>query len=676
VVLLHLSASACSGILLDTWRCHSKLLFRKHGHVNKALPRLIAGQTDAVACLHLDAAMDGAETVADIPRTATGLRREAWGGPPTPGSPSTSESSDKPVHPTTARTVGPRLAQAAVTSAAETPQRVRQQQHHYHRRRTGETVAYLEIQTVMGLVQRKLLTARTWQDAFHVMRLVASNCVLSVLCAWVTVIFYALGCPWSPFLPEWTSSAWSAPTFAASHWVEAADQFDAVVGFYFVLIACVAHLIAKSFTVGNRLFTFSAGIWSLDPNAPGFMRLLGRNFVATGALLVVAVVAGASVMELLRFSNVDFREEGRVHLYILSIVSYAYAMYAEVLLRLKLVRRIRRSLVFLPASVVPSLLDGVGPGLSVSRLPLAKTRHEKPQRAIALGELMRQLLRAQALPVVTFHMAFVFLHIAASLSLRNRWQLLFFAGASQVLKIALQEAAKALQLNHTRQRHSARMVHTVMTVPTICIDAPVRLFFMQKGVKSSSIVSSSLAIVVVEVLFRMTKIMWLRYVVSARLARSQTMKRVRHRVNSRVEGRDLARARAEHSRFLDWKNYKLRLHAAEVFADMHGKYISIGLAVAVLYVLHAHPRYDLGSMSSPMHTQFIAAAVQLSFGLLADLVACAFEGIQEVPMYESLADEGAPLLRYLRLLMSVLTAVNVGVAALFAMKPEEQQEKS
>lgn len=39
-------------------------------------------------------------------------------------------------------------------------------------------------------------------------------------------------------------------------------------------------------------------------------------------------------------------------------------------------------------------------------------------------------------------------------------------------------------------------------------------------------------------------------------------------------------------------------------------------------------------------------------------------------MFASLVDEGAPLLRYLRLLMSVLTAVNVGVIALFAMRPQ------
>ncbi|KAL4111666.1 hypothetical protein PRIC1_003344 [Phytophthora ramorum] len=524
----------------------------------------------------------------------------------------------------------------------------------------------------MGLVQKKLFRAQTWLDALHVIRLVARNCLASVLCAWVTVALYAFGPPWSPFIPTWPSLMWSAPAFTESNLIKTTGQFDAVVGFYFVLVACVSHLLTKSFTVGNRLFTFSAGMWSLDPNAPGFRRLLGRNFVATGAVLVAAVAGGSSLMELLRFFDVDFRYYGRIHLYLLSILSYAYVMYAEVFLRFKLLRRVRLSLVFLPtASVTP--LDGVGPALPSPPVKVAsiKTRSDKPHRVVALSELMRQLLRAQALPFVTFHMVFLFLHVAAALSLQERWQTILFAGASQVLKIALQEAAKKLQLSHSRQRHSARMVHTVMTVPTICIDAPVRLVFMQKGVNSASLASSSLAIVVFEILFRMTKIMWLRYVVSARLANSRIMKRVIHRVNSRLEERDTVRARAEYSRFLDWKNYKLRLHAAEVYADMHGKYISIGLAVGMLYMLRTHPRFDLGYMSSPTHIQLLAAMVQLTTGLVADLVACAFEGIQEVPMYESLIDEGTPLLRYLRLLMSVLTAVNVGVIALFAMQPED-----
>lgn len=412
----------------------------------------------------------------------------------------------------------------------------------------------------------------------------------------------------------------------------ASAEFDAVVGFYFVLIACLAHLVTKSFTVGNRLFTFSAGIWSLDPNAPGFSRLLARNVISTSVPLAMAVSSGAYFMELLRFYRVDYRKYGRIDVYVLCATSYAYVMYAEVHLRLKLIRTVRRSLVFLPrASVTPAPLSVIGPAMAKPTVDfsIAHSKNVGPRRIVKLGELMFQLLRAQALPVATFHIAFLFLHTVAALSLHERWQAILLAGASQALKLALQEAAKRLQLNRTQQRHSARMVHTVMTVPTICIDTPIRLVFMQKGVNSSSIISSSLALVLFDVLFRVTKMFYLRYTLSSRLANSRIIKRLLHRVNSRLEARDAIRARAEYSRFLDWKNYRLRLHAAEIYADMHGKYISIGLAVAMLYTLRSHPRYDLGYMSSATDTQLLAANVQLATGLTADLIACAFEGFKK-----------------------------------------------
>ncbi|GMF46272.1 unnamed protein product [Phytophthora fragariaefolia] len=609
-----------------------------------------------------------------LPAVST-LRREAWGNPTTRASPSctlTSGSLDGEAYPTIVeRTVGPRLAQVPIATSVTTP-------HHTNRRRrsTGDaqTVAFMEIQNVVELIHKNLFLTQTWIDALGVMCLVIKNCTPSVLCACVTVILYAVGPPWAPFIPDWSSSTRSAPVFTAS---TPTKEFNAVVGFYFIVIACMAHLVTKSFTVGNRLFTFSAGIWSLDPNAPGFWGLLRRNILSTSVALVVSIGSGTCVMELLRLYSIDFHKNGRVEVYILCVISYAHVMYAEVHLRLKLIRKVRRSVVFLSrSSVTPMLLDGIGSVVPAHSVDIVVAHSRKrnsiqPQRIVKLSEVMYQLLRAQALPVATFHIAFVFLYATAALPLKDQWQTMLLAGASQALKLALQEAAKRLQLNHSRQRHSARMVHTVMTVPTICIDIPIRLVFMQKGVNSSSIISSSLALVFFEVLFRVTKMFYLRYTVSARLANSRIIKRLLRRVNSRMEARDASRARAEYSRFLDWKNYKLRLHAAEIYADMHGKYISIGLAVAILYTIRTHPRYDLGYMSSSTDTQVLAASVQLVSGLTADLIACAFEGIQEVPMFESLVDEGAPLLRYLRLLMSVLTAVNVGVIALFAMKSEK-----
>lgn len=132
--------------------------------------------------------MDEPHTLVRSPRAVTALRREAWGRPTTVASPTetfTSGSSDDDANPTT---VGPRVAQVpAVTSVAP---------HHHTRRRrsTGDaqTVAYMEIQNVAELIQKNLFRAQTWIDALQVMRLVVVNCIPSIFCAWITVVFTRL----------------------------------------------------------------------------------------------------------------------------------------------------------------------------------------------------------------------------------------------------------------------------------------------------------------------------------------------------------------------------------------------------------------------------------------------------------------------------------------------------
>ncbi|RLN94490.1 hypothetical protein BBJ28_00017908 [Nothophytophthora sp. Chile5] len=618
--------------------------------------------------------------------TLSTLRREAWARSMTLVSPArsltrvspddslnfSSSEEEEDADPITPPIPGPRRSQVHATSTAD---------HHHRRRRhdrlwsmgDAQSVAIFEFQNVKQLVRKNFFQPRIWLDALLVMRLVVVNTAPSVLCAWVTAALYALGSPLAPFLPEWKASIRSAPVSTARDPPASNTQFDAVVGGYFVLLACTAHLAAKSFTTSTRLFTFSAGMSSLDANTPGFWRLLARNVVATGPVLVMVVTIGASSMELLRFFHVDLQPCGRMHVYILSVISYVYILFSEVQTRYKFLHQARRSLILRSSFlIVPAPLVGVtptpAPSVGTSLPPIVKINKKKSQRMVKLRDLVRQLLQAQLISVATFHTVFVFLHVAAALPLQQRWQAVLFAAASLLLKISLQEATKKLQLDDRRQRHSARVVHTAMTVPTICIDAPVRLVFMQRGVDNHSLISSSLAIVLFEILFRMAKILRLRYLLSSRLARSRTIKRAHRRINSRTAMRDVARARAEYLRFLDWKNYQLGLHAAEVYADMHGKYISIGLAIAVLYTLRYHPRYEFGVMSSSTDTQLLAAAVQIGTGLVVDLVSNAFEGVQEVPLYESLADEGSALLSFLRLLMCVLTAINVGVIALFALR--------
>uniref|UniRef100_K3XAM9 Uncharacterized protein n=1 Tax=Globisporangium ultimum (strain ATCC 200006 / CBS 805.95 / DAOM BR144) TaxID=431595 RepID=K3XAM9_GLOUD len=286
-------------------------------------------------------------------------------------------------------------------------------------------------------------------------------------------------------------------------------------------------------------------------------------------------------------------------------------------------------------------------------------------------------MRSGFLHLVSFNIVFVYLHVASVLKLKQQWELLAFAMASLLLKLVFQEATKRFQLHHAAiNRSSVRTVHVAMTIPTITIDAQIRMVFMQNG-GGQSIVASSIAIVSCEMFFRVAKILRLRYLITVRLAECKNMQRILKRVNSKSALRDIAIAHAEYAGFLDWKNFVLRVHAAEVFADMHAEYISIGMSTAVIVCMGDHPMFDLAriqlhndSVAGVAHL-ILAAAFQMGTGLAFDYVSSVVEGVHEVLLYDSIATEGAGLRVLLHVLLSTLTAVNIGIIGVFYVKSFE-----
>ncbi|KAF1336688.1 hypothetical protein FI667_g313, partial [Globisporangium splendens] len=216
----------------------------------------------------------------------------------------------------------------------------------------------------------------------------------------------------------------------------------------------------------------------------------------------------------------------------------------------------------------------------------AATSPRRPAHLTAKS--LRQLLTAMRggfLHLVSFNIVFVYLHAASVLKLTRQWELL-------------------------------------------AIDAQIRMVFMQNGV-GQSIVASSIAIVSCEVFFRVTKILRLRYLITAQLAECKNMQRILKRVNSKSALRDIAIARAKYAGFLDWKNFVLRVHAAEVFADMHAEYISIGMSTAVVVCMGDHPMFDLARIQ--MHNDsagqlVLATTFQMGTGLAFDYVSSVVEG--------------------------------------------------
>ncbi|KAJ0395476.1 hypothetical protein P43SY_004739 [Pythium insidiosum] len=248
--------------------------------------------------------------------------------------------------------------------------------------------------------------------------------------------------------------------------------------------------------------------------------------------------------------------------------------------------------------------------------------------------------------------------------------LLCFCPTVLTFKIMLQEATKRFQLHAGTRMPSARAVHMTMTIPTVAVDAQIRMAFVQLGgAGQSSPITSSLVIVFGKILFRLAKILRLRSMIKGRLDKSKGMKRIIKRVNSKIALKDVAAARAEYSRFLDWRNYMLKLHAAEVYADMHGEYISIGLSMAVITLLSNHEMYTI-TRNESISRQVFAAAVQMAIGLAFDYISSVVEGVHEVPLYESIDDEGHGLRIFIHVLLGSLTAINAGVIAAFALRSD------
>lgn len=578
--------------------------------------------------------------------------------------------------------------------------------------RPRRTVARMELENGIKLVRRNIFSRKPWRDGLSVMWIVVTNTVTSLVVAWGVTFLYAMGSPFAPFHPTlWghfqahgSEARQQSQVVASTKVVE----FYGATGLYFVLFACIVHAVPTAVLASRRTVGFTENR-TIRPQ--GFRRALMRTLVSTWYALLLALAAGTVFMVFLALQHVPFRAYGRMHFYIMCAIAYFYALFAD--FKMKVARRRMHvhdghrgglrsphsaptssnsamsqreeshtessaSTAILSATVVEfnshasnitqPLIHGPPASAKISDLPRAPVPAHVPTSP-RRGPSRSYRTRGMLMHIAAFNVVFLYLHVASVLRLTEQWELMLFASLSLLLKISIQEAAKRFQLSAAR-KPSVRAVHLVMTVPTIAIDAQIRMVFIQNG-GGQSILASSVAIIFCEIFFRIAKILRLRYSITKRLAECKGMWRLLTRVNSKLSVRDVGAARAEYAEFLDWKNYVLRLHAAEVYADMHGEFISIGMSTAVVIFMGDHPMFDLSASSNgtPDHGQRILAAVfQTTTGLAFDYISSVVEGVHEVPLYESIADEGTSLRIFLHVLLSTITAVNIGVIGLFYIK--------
>lgn len=579
------------------------------------------------------------------------------------------------------------------------------------------TVARMELENGIKLVKRNIFSRKPWRDGISVMWIVVTNTVTSVIVAWGVAFLYAMGSPLAPFHPtllDNTAQVQDRRTAPPQHQVvtsSMAIEFYGAAGFYFVLFACIAHAVPTAMLASRRTVGLSANRM-IRPQ--GFRRALARTLASAWYALLLALAAGTAFMVFMALEHVPFRAYGRMHLYIMCAIAYFYALFADFKMKVSPSHfRIQgghrghqpppppsthvksspaltqggefqaASPSSTPTAVLATTVVEFNSLISTSitqQQPVggtpasAKSPDPRPAPTSPIRK-PRRSHRARGIftHIAAFNVVFLYLHVTSVLRLTEQWERLLFATLSLVLKISVQETAKHFQLSAAR-KSSVRAVHLVMTVPTIAIDAQIRMVFIQNG-GGQSIVAGSIAIVFCEIFFRIAKILRLRYSITKRLAECKGMQRMLERVNSKLAARDMGTARAEYAEFLDWKNFVLRVHAAEVYADMHAEYISIGMSTAVVIFMGDHPMFDLRTTPTGSTTagsghgqQILAAVFQMTTGLAFDYISSVVEGVHEVPLYESIANEGTSLRVFLHVLLSTLTAVNIGLIGLFYIK--------
>lgn len=118
------------------------------------------------------------------------------------------------------------------------------------------------------------------------------------------------------------------------------------------------------------------------------------------------------------------------------------------------------------------------------------TAAPSPRRSPSLTQFLRVFNQNLAL-VVSGLSAGAFVHVASSIEMREKWQLVVFAMCSQTLKFLIQAAAK-LYLGRRKRTPSLRTMAIIMAAPTILVDTQLRTVILCLDSKSLTLAGSVL----------------------------------------------------------------------------------------------------------------------------------------------------------------------------------------
>ena len=275
--------------------------------------------------------------------------------------------------------------------------------------------------------------------------------------------------------------------------------------------------------------------------------------------------------------------------------------------------------------------------------------------------LLRLLLK-DLLVLCTIYTGAIYIHVSSLARLETSTALYNFCIGSYALKIATQELTRAVVL-YQKKSH-VKSIYIAVAVPTVLIDTQIRTMILRQSTLNQS-VAGSVALAVVEIIFRFAKVWLVRLEIWVRekrvvrcIVRGAPHRRFQlPRITSDsmrwwsrgsvdvVITRPRVQDEPQYVEFLQWRSRFLRFHAAEIHADMVAEYLAIVCSMSIYYFYHAHPKYawaanstsspdssNTGSTISGLQEQTTYLAIQIAMEMVVDFVSCLWEIVNGVPM--------------------------------------------
>ncbi|KAG7391978.1 hypothetical protein PHYPSEUDO_002684 [Phytophthora pseudosyringae] len=295
------------------------------------------------------------------------------------------------------------------------------------------------------------------------------------------------------------------------------------------------------------------------------------------------------------------------------------------------------------------------------RQPRNELPTAKPRRSPSLSQFLKVFAQNLVL-VISGLSAGAFVHIASSIDMKEKWELVLFAMCSQTVKLLIQAVAK-LYLGKRKRTPSLRTMAIIVAAPTILVDTQLRTVLLCLDSKAVTLAGSVLLAVAKTALRLMTALLMrhqARKVLAKYPAPQDAEGEIRRRLSESMSSPELEGI---------VRVQKLTaLHAAEVYADMHGEYIAMCCAYVIIICFGSNPRFVLGgnaSSSSTHEIQFSTVMVQIGIEVVVDIIAIPLE-IRFGVAFERFHKDDA----FLAIFMVLVAVVNIHIASGVYMKSE------